>query len=227
MKREKIDIKKITMYGRDYSKYTPNLFRDDVSIQQWKYDSDDVNVLMGDFLWRLTGSADRHAPVKKLSPKDIKLRLKPWMTLEIRKLIKIRDRLFARKKREPDNETVKLAYNRVRNKVKNEIFKSKRSYQKSYFEKYNTDIKKTWEGIRKLVNVKKPIDFSISQLHIKGKIVEDPQSIANSFNNFFSNVGPDTEKNSSKSTLYFSFCLPKKSQQISANHSPYFRTRNT
>ena len=29
-------------------------------------------------------------------------------------------------------------------------FKSKRKYQKSYFEKHNSDIKKTWEGIRKL-----------------------------------------------------------------------------
>ena len=125
-----------------------------VTNQQWKEDSTDVNILMGNFLWRLTGCADRLAPVKKLSLKDIKLRLKAWVTVEIRKLIEIRDRLFSRKKREPDNQTVKLAYNRVRNKVKNEIFKSKRRYQKSYFEKYKSDIKKTWEGIRKLVNVK-------------------------------------------------------------------------
>ena len=100
-------------------------------------------------------------------------------------MIKIEDRLFARRKREPGNLTVKRTYNRVRNKVKNEIFKSKRKYQKSYFEKYNTDIKKTWEGIRKLVNVKKPVDFSISQLHIKGKVVDNPEAIANSFNNYF------------------------------------------
>ena len=124
----------------------------------------------------------------------MKLRLNPWITAEIRKLVPVRDRLFARKKRDPDNLTVKQAYNRVRNKVKNEIFKSKRSYQKSYFEKYSSDIKKTWEGIRKLVNVKKSTDFTISQLHIKGKIVDDPQCIANSFNNFFANVGPETEK---------------------------------
>ena len=45
-----------------------------------------------------------------------------------------------------------------------------------------------------MVNVKKPSDFSISQLHVKGKVVDDPATIANSFNNFFANVGPDTEK---------------------------------
>ena len=69
MKRDKIDIKKITMFGRDRSKYSPDDFRDDISIQQWRYDSNDVNILMSDFLWRLTGCADRHAPVKKLCPK--------------------------------------------------------------------------------------------------------------------------------------------------------------
>ena len=36
--------------------------------------------------------------------------------------------------------------------------------------------------------------FSISQLNVKGKIVDDPVSIANNFNNFFANVGPTTEK---------------------------------
>ena len=29
---------------------------------------------------------------------------------------------------------------------------------------------------------------------MKGKIVEDPVEITNNFNNFFANVGPDTEK---------------------------------
>ena len=38
MKREKIDIKKINMYGRDFSKYSSDHFRDDVSIQQWNCD---------------------------------------------------------------------------------------------------------------------------------------------------------------------------------------------
>ena len=49
-----------------------------------------------------------HAPVKKLSPPEIRLRLNPWMTPEILKLIRVRDRLFARKKREPDNDLVKV-----------------------------------------------------------------------------------------------------------------------
>ena len=126
IKRDKIDLKKITMYGRDRSNFSADYFRDDVSIQQWSSSGTDVNVLTGDFLWRITGCTDRHAPVKKLSPKDVKLRLKPWITTHICKLIKIRDRLYARKNREPENTRVKEIYNRFRNKVKNEIFISKK-----------------------------------------------------------------------------------------------------
>ena len=136
----------------------------------------------------------RGMPHLKNIPPEVKLRLNPWMTPEILKLIRVRDRLFARKKREPENDLVKGIYNRVRNKVSRKILQAKKDHNKSYFETYSNNIKKTWEGIRKIVNVKKPSDFSISQLNVKGKIVEDPVEITNNFNNFFANVGPDTEK---------------------------------
>ena len=121
--RGKIDLKKITMFGRDYSKFSGNSFRDDVSIQRWMSNCNDPNILMSDLVWRLDGCTERHAPTKKLSQKYIKLRLKPWISNDIRKLMKIRDKLFARKKRDPLNATVINAYKRFRNKVKNEISK--------------------------------------------------------------------------------------------------------
>ena len=185
--RGKMDCKKIDMYGRDFSKFSADQFRDDVSIQPWNLDSNDTNLLSNDFVWR-------HAPTKKLNPKEIKLKFKPWITPEIMKLIKIRDRLFARKKRQPDNPRINEIYNQARNRVKNNLKKSKKDHYKSYFEEQKTNMKKTWEGIRKIVNVKKPANFCISQLNIKGKIIDDPTAIANNFNNFFVNVGPETEK---------------------------------
>ena len=192
--RDKIDVRKINMVGRDYSKFSADTYRDDVSIQNWNLSSNDTNFLMGDFVWKITGCSDRHAPIKKLNPKEIKLKLNPWMTPELLKLIRIRDRLFARKKREPDNLLVKQTYNRARNRVNRDIQKAKKEHYKSYFETHSTNIKKTWEGIRKIVNVKKSANFTISQLNVKGKIIDDPTAIANSFNNFFANVGPETEK---------------------------------
>ena len=53
-------------------------------------------------------------------------------------------------------------------------------------------MKKTWEGIRKIVNIKKTSP-KISQLNIGGKIIDDDKELATNFNNFFVNVGPNTE----------------------------------
>ena len=193
IKRAKIDVKKIDMFGRDYSKYTEQNFRDDVSIQRWNHITTDTNLLMTDFVWRLNGCVDRHAPIKKLSPKDIKLTFNPWISQDIQKLIRVRDKLLARKKRQPDNIRVHQVYNQARNRVSRAIQKSKGEYYNSYFKTHCSNIKKTWEGIRKLVNVKSNTNFSISQLNVNGSIIDDPNAISNSFNNFFVNVGPVTE----------------------------------
>ena len=44
------------MYSRDYTKYSPEHFIDDVSIQIWNYDLDNYLML---FVWRLEDCVDR------------------------------------------------------------------------------------------------------------------------------------------------------------------------
>ena len=90
VKREQIDFKKIDIFQRDYSKFLSESFRDDVSIQNW-------NDSFKDFYTKLEASVDSHAPLKKLTPREIKIRSKPWLSTEILKMIKIRNKIFARK----------------------------------------------------------------------------------------------------------------------------------
>ena len=77
--REKIDI-----YQRDYSKFSNESFRDDVSIQTWNYAHENIHQAFKDFYTKLEGSISRHAPLKKLSPKEIKLKNKPWLSTDIK-----------------------------------------------------------------------------------------------------------------------------------------------
>ena len=121
------------------------------------------------------------------------MKLNPWITPEIKKMLNLRDRLFARRKREPDNVRVDQVYKVARNRVSRKIQQSKREHQEAYFTEHQSNIKKTWEGLRNLVNVKKSVRFSISQLNVNGKIVDDPAMIADKLNKFFVNVGPETE----------------------------------
>ena len=130
------------MYGRNMKKFSAEDFRDDVAIQQWRRDTDDPSLLMSDLSWRLNGCAERHAPTEKLNPKEVKLRLKPWITPDIQNLIKVRDRLFLRKKRQPTNDHVRVVYNLARNRVTREIEKSMKNHYDSYFDEHNTNLKK-------------------------------------------------------------------------------------
>ena len=85
------------MYGRDTSRFDEESYRRDVANHVWTENSDDANVIAVDLITGLDEKTSNAAPVKRLNPKEIKCRLNPWITTEIRKLIGIRDRLFARK----------------------------------------------------------------------------------------------------------------------------------
>ena len=155
VKRDKIDYKTMSIYSRDYSKFCVDSFRDDVSIQNFNVEFDDVNHQFNDFYFKLAGCVERHAPIKKLSTKEVKLRHKPWISNELIKMIKIRNKLHRRKKRQSNNENIKRLYNLFRNRIIREMKKSKRDHYNKYFEKHRNDVKKTWNGIRSIINIKK------------------------------------------------------------------------
>ena len=76
--RKRVDYKKTKIFQRDFANFEPNNFRDDVSTQNWDIDSNNVNERCDDFYWKLEACVNRHAPLKKLTPKQIQLKSKPW-----------------------------------------------------------------------------------------------------------------------------------------------------
>ena len=201
MKKPKIDYKSITSYSRDYSKFSAESFRDDVSIQNFSNNLTDVNEQFNDFYFRLQGVVDRHAPVKKLTPKEVKMQQKPWITAELRKLIKKKNKLFKRKKRQPNNEDIRASYNELRNKVNRELDKAKKAHYTSYFKENNKNSKKIWDGIKSIINTKNPKSTIINQLKIKGDIIDNPKQMSESFNSYFTSRGPDNEKSIPKNPI--------------------------
>ena len=78
--------------------------------------------MYNDFIWRLEGCVNGHAPITKLNRKEKKnKKQKPWITNEILKKINKRTKLFAGKKNNPENETLKKIYNLFRNSMKRDI----------------------------------------------------------------------------------------------------------
>ena len=107
-------------------------------------------------------------------------------------MIKIRNKIFARKKRLPKNVNCKCLYNLFRTRVNKDIKKSKKKYYADYFNEHVNNITKTWEGIKNIVKIKKT-SIRTTQLKIGGKIIDNDKEIATDFNKFFVNVGPNTE----------------------------------
>ena len=65
MKKESIEYKHYNIYAKDYSTFTTESFRDDVSLQNVANRFDSVHDQFNDFFWKLEGCVDRHAPIKK------------------------------------------------------------------------------------------------------------------------------------------------------------------
>ena len=73
VQRSKLDYKSISIYKRDYSKFSEKSFRDDVSIQNFiNNDSTNINDQFNDFFFKLEGCVNRHAHFKKLTAKEIR-----------------------------------------------------------------------------------------------------------------------------------------------------------
>ena len=75
-------------------------------------------------------------------------------------------------------------------KLKNQ----KKKHYASYFNENKNNMKKIWDGIRSIVNIKNTISPKVAQINDNGKIIDTPEEIASTFNDFFANVGPNTER---------------------------------
>ena len=92
--------------------------------------------------------------------------------------------------------------------------KVKKIYYSEFFEINKMNIKKTWSGIREIVNIRNNTTPKITQLNINGKIIENPKAVANQLNNFFVNVGPITESSIPRSENISPLKFLKQSNQL-------------
>jgi len=81
---------------------------------------------------------------------------------------------------------------------------SKKDYYTKYFTENNTNLKKTWEGIRGLINVSKKSNSNINKLIVKNKELTDPVVMASAINDFFVNIGKSVDQKIPASIKSFS-----------------------
>ena len=73
---------------------------------------------------------------------------------------------------DPLNQHIKRSYNLFRNRITREIKKAKRKYYKEYFDANLNNMKKTWQGIKQIINLNNGVGPHITQLQYKGKQIK-------------------------------------------------------
>ncbi len=191
------DYKSSSYLSYDYSHFNADSFLADYVELDKSFLTDQNSNLdekFKQFLLSLHCLIDKHCPQRKLNKKRLKLRNKPWISLRIQKMMRIRDKLFQQFKF--TNSTVDFnAYKQFRNRVVNELRESKKSYYHNYFDENKSNMKMLWKGIKSIVSLKSNNLETISYLNdTDGSKITDPGEMANKFNHFFTNVASDITK---------------------------------
>ena len=139
------------------------------------------------FFQTVSDYVDKHAPLKKMNKKDLKLQSKPRINSKILRIIKYRDKL-KRKLNKKFTHNNEYLYKKFRNRVVSELRTNRINYFNQYFTEYKSNMKMLWAGIKSVINIKSNKFYNISHLTQNGKCIANPKDIAQVFNNYFTNI---------------------------------------
>ena len=188
----------------------------DISVEKFKYklrtvswnsirNSSDTNRAYDNFIEVFSSRYDECFPKKKIKIKPQKYN-NPWITKGIKKSSKRKQKLYEKflKNRNEKNEKLYKSYKSLFESLKR---KSKRIYYSSKIKEFENNAKKTWGVLKELIGKARNTESSLPiKLVIEKKEVTEIKDIAEEFNNFFTNVGPNVAKkvpNSSNSFTSF------------------------
>ena len=210
VKHAGITYKNLSYFQHDFSNFNEENLQNDFANLDLNYLTDnalDVNTKFNRFLSSLDELVKSHAPLKKLSKRDIKFGNKPWINGKIQKMMCIRDNLLGKLKKNKNQSLVDL-YRKFRNRVSESLRESKASYFYNYFQKNSNNMKKLWSGIKSVISIRKSSNVNvISKLKDSNEnVTSDPAIIASIFNKYFVNVSHNITRNiprSKKSPMDF------------------------
>ena len=150
----------------------------------------DPNTAYNEFLKVFLLHYETFFPMKKIKIKSKNL-ASPWITKGIIKSSKRKQKLYEKflKRKTPRNENNYKNYKRLFETIKH---KSKTNYFKERLNKYQSNIKKTWDVIKEVIGSSKSNSQALPKRLIVNNVeVLDKKTIAEHFNKYFVNVGPN------------------------------------
>ena len=217
------------VYFRNKSKFTPEIFCEDLknNLDFFLFNlplltKGNFNENFEKFTNIVSSTIDKHAPLTKLSRRQLKLYSKPWLTKGIINSIKYKRKMFKSHYilgAEREKSYFKKYIN-VLTKIKTI---SKKRYYETKLEESKSDLRQIWNTIRSVLpsNRKNVTATSPCLLKINDCSVSAPHDIANYLNDFFLTIGSklaDKIDNSSKRD-HFSYLTSRISSKYISRHS--------
>ena len=112
---------------------------------------------------------------------------KPWLTEVMKNSIRQKNKLLELSKKYPVIDSI-LKYKNYHSTLKTLLKQGEKLYYQDLFNGYRNNMQKTWSVIKRILNKSKG-GVSRSMIIHNNETITDDHKIANSFNNFFVNVG--------------------------------------
>jgi hypothetical protein len=129
---------------------------------------------------------DSSFPLQEKRP--AKTRNNPWMTPELKRSIKQKNKLYVLFKKRPSliNE---ISYKRCKNIVRSETAAAKKLYYQNLIERNKSNVKKLWMTLKEVIGSDSSSP-SAKEFLVDGNLTDDKKLISDAFNDYFVKVGP-------------------------------------
>ena len=178
-------------FTRNFSDKNISKFRDLLSNVKWTdiNSHSDPNKAYNDFFNRYSNLYNSCFPLRPVKGQASRFLKTPWITPALLKSIRKKNLMYKKLVANYDS-TRETKYKSYKNKLTHLIRISKKKYYEAKFEMAKNDVKATWKLMNELINTKKRKHSLPSSFLLNEKSIDDPVVIANSFCNYFNNIGP-------------------------------------
>ena len=204
---------KHNLHQRKWNKFDQAEFILDFFEIDWdstlKLDKKNIDLSFQNFYSKIDRLVEKHAPLQKLTQKQVKTLCKSWITKGIQIAIHKRNKLqklFLNSKDPNLKKSYNLEFKKYRNMIVSLTRRSKKNHFSSYFQDNIHNLKKIWQGINSIIASRKSKSCSVSSIYVNENrdISSDPITISNKFNEYFFNVAKIARSKIPYSSKHFS-----------------------
>ena len=155
--------------------------------------SNDVNICYDAFLNNFITLYNEHCPTKQ-TKSTIKKTYKPWFTKSLQNACKKKNNLYATYLSSNCTKALEK-YKKYKNKLTQILRKCEKNYYDKILDEQKHNMKGTWNILNNIIGKNKNQKSYPETFKHNNTLVTNKKDIANGFNNFFVNIGPDLAKN--------------------------------